>query len=93
MPRPLIEPEDKQPDERLTISLRPDTAQDLRAYAEYAGNSSLSHIVSESLKRLFREDKGFREFKAANPDAGRAAATNGKPQAKAESKRTAAAVS
>lgn len=70
MSAPLIEPEDKQPDEKIEIRLRPETARELRAYGEYTSGSSASHVVSAALKRLFREDKGFRSFREANPSAG-----------------------
>jgi hypothetical protein len=70
MPAPLIEVEDKQPDEKIEIRLRPEVARDLRAYGEYAQGSSVSHIVAAALKRLFREDKGFKTFREENPDAG-----------------------
>ena len=70
MPAPLIEPEDKQPDERLEFRLRPEVARDLRAYGEYASGSSPSHVVAAALKRLFREDRGFKAFREANPTAG-----------------------
>jgi hypothetical protein len=70
MPAPLIEVEDKQPDEKIEIRLRPEVARDLRAYGEYAQGSSVSHVVSAALKRLFREDKGFKRFREENPSAG-----------------------
>ena len=67
---PLIVPEDREPDEKLEFRLRPDIALALRAYGEYANGSSPSHVVSSALVRLFREDKGFRLFREANPLAG-----------------------
>ena len=70
MPAPLIEVEDKQPDEKIEVRLRPEVARDLRAYGEYAQGSSVSHVVTAALKRLFREDKGFKSFREANPSAG-----------------------
>jgi hypothetical protein len=70
MREPLIEPEDKQPDEKVEIRIRPEIARALRAYGEYAGGSSSSHVVTAALKRLFREDKGFQKFQEANPAAG-----------------------
>lgn len=70
MSAPLIEPEDRQPDEKVEIRLRPEVARELRAYGEYANGSSASHIVSAALKRLFREDKGFKSYREANPNAG-----------------------
>ena len=70
MPTPLIEVEDKQPDEKIEIRLRPEVARDLRAYGEYAQGSSVSHVVAAALKRLFREDKGFKNFREENPTAG-----------------------
>ena len=62
MSAPLIEPEDKQADEQVTIRLRPEIARDLRAYGQYASDSSTSHVVSAALKRLFAADKGFQSF-------------------------------
>ena len=70
MSAPLIEPEDKQPDEKIEIRLRPEVARELRAYGEYTAGSSASHVVSAALKRLFREDKGFKSFRESNPNAG-----------------------
>jgi hypothetical protein len=70
MPAPLIEVEDKQPDEKIEIRLRPEVARDLRAYGEYAQGSSVGHVVASALKRLFREDKGFKKFREENPTAG-----------------------
>ena len=70
MPAPLIEVEDKQPDEKIEIRLRPEVAHDLRAYGEYAQCSSGSQVVAAALKRLFRDDKGFKTFREANPSAG-----------------------
>jgi hypothetical protein len=70
MPAPLIEVEDKQPDEKIEIRLRPEVARDLRAYGESAQSSSASHVVTAALKRLFREDKGFKSFREENPSAG-----------------------
>ena len=85
---PLIDPEDRQRDEQLTIRVRPEVARDLRAYGQYAANSSSSHVVSAALRRLFKEDKGFRGFKEANPSAGEVSA-NGKRRTR--SKRSEAA--
>ena len=70
MSAPLIEPEDKKPDEKIELRFRPELARELRAYGEYTSGSSASHIVSAALKRLFREDKGFKSFREANPNAG-----------------------
>jgi hypothetical protein len=67
---PIIEPEDKQPDEQITVRLRPDLARDLRAYGKYVNGSSASHVVSATLKWLFSTDKGFQGFKQNHPDAG-----------------------
>jgi hypothetical protein len=87
MSAPLIEPEDKQPDEQVTIRLRPDIARDLRAYGQYASDSSTSHVVSAALKRLFAADKGFQNFKQEHPSAGdMAVRSNGRSRRKAEAK-------
>jgi hypothetical protein len=87
---PLIEPEDKQPDEQLNIRLRPEVAQDLRAYAQYAHGSSPNHVISAALKRLFAADKGFRDFRDAHPEAGLSSSESsgnsrrGRPKAKSQ---------
>ena len=87
MSAPLIEPEDKQPDEQVTIRLRPDVARDLRAYGEYANGSSTNHVVSAALKRLFGADKGFQSFKQERPEAGKLPAhSNGKGRRRSEAK-------
>jgi hypothetical protein len=87
MSAPLIEPEDKQPDEQVTIRLRPEIARDLRAYGQYASDSSTSHVVSAALKRLFAADKRFQNFKQEHPSAGNMAVrSNGRSRRKAEAK-------
>jgi hypothetical protein len=70
MTNPIIEIEDKQPDEKISLSLRPEIARSLRAYSEYAHGSSLNHVVTAALKRLFDADKGFRAYQTEHPDAG-----------------------
>ena len=75
MSTPLIDVEDKQPDEPVTVRLRPEVAKDLRAYGKYAGDSSASHVVCAALKRLFAADKGFHSYRENHPDAGKASAT------------------
>lgn len=67
---PLIEPEDRLPDEQVTLRLRPDVVRDLRAYGQYANDSTPSYVVSAALKRLFTADKGFQQYRQANPTAG-----------------------
>jgi hypothetical protein len=89
MSAPLIEPEDKQPDEKLEVRLRPEVARDLRAYGEYANGSSPSHVVTAALKRLFREDKGFKSYRDANPNAGSVKVQNIRRNGAAASKGTA----
>ncbi|HSU30201.1 MAG TPA: hypothetical protein VLJ11_03110 [Bryobacteraceae bacterium] len=84
---PLIEPEDKQPDEQLTFRLRPELARELRAYGRYASDSSVSHVVSSALRRLFAADKGFQSFKQEHPNAGESAIRlNGRSRRKSEAK-------
>ena len=83
----IIEPEDKQPDEQVTIRLRPEIARDLRAYGQYASDSSTSHVVAAALKRLFAADKGFQNFRQEHPSAGEVAVRpNGRSRRKAEAK-------
>ena len=70
MTTPIIEIEDKQPDEKIEIRLRPEIARSLRAYGEYAQGSSVSHVVTAALRRLFDADKGFKSYQTEHPDAG-----------------------
>lgn len=70
MTQPIIEIEDKQPDEKISLSLRPEIARSLRAYGEYAHGSSVNHVVTAALRRLFEADKGFRVYLAEHPEAG-----------------------
>ena len=69
MTTPIIEIEDKQPDEKISLSLRPEIARSLRAYSDYAHGSSVNHVVTAALKRLFEADKGFKTYLAEHPDA------------------------
>ena len=84
---PLIQPEDKQPDEQVTVRLRPELARELRAYGQYASDSSASHVVSSALKRLFAADKGFQTYKQDHPSAGDSSVrSNGRTRRKSEAK-------
>ena len=64
---PLIEAEDKRKPEEIQIKLHPDLAAELRDYARYAGGSSLHHIVSGALNRLFDADREFKQWRKDNP--------------------------
>jgi len=64
---PLIEAEDKRKREEMPVKLHPDLAAELRDYARYAGGSSLHHIVSGALKRLFDADREFKQWRKDNP--------------------------
>ncbi len=87
MPAPLIQPEDKQLEEQVTIRLRPETARELRAYGRYLSDSSASHVVSSALKPLFAADKGFQSFKQEHPSASDSASrSSGRPRRKSEAK-------
>lgn len=70
MTQPIIEIEDKQPDEKISLSLRPEIARSVRAYGEYAQGSSLNHVVTAALRRLFEADKGFKAYLGEHPEAG-----------------------
>lgn len=70
MTQPIIEIEDKQPDEKIEVRLRPEIARSLRAYGDYAHGSSVSHVVTAALRRLFDADKGFKSYQSEHPHAG-----------------------
>jgi hypothetical protein len=64
---PLIDAEDKRKPEEIPVRLHPDLAAELRDYARYGGGSSLHHIVSGALKRLFDADREFRQWRKDHP--------------------------
>lgn len=66
---PLIDREDKQPDEKIDVKLRPEVAFMLRGYAKFS-ESSHNHIIAAALKRLFYADKEFGVYQQENPKAG-----------------------
>jgi hypothetical protein len=43
--KPLIELEDKEPDVRIPINFRPEQEKELKLYCQYAGGSSIHHVV------------------------------------------------
>jgi hypothetical protein len=63
--KPLIDIEDKAPDIRIPINFRPEDAEDLKLYSEYAQGSSVHHIVKACVRRTLNADKGFQEYKAS----------------------------
>jgi hypothetical protein len=65
--KPLIDIEDKAPDVRIPVALRPEDDADLKLYCQYAKGSSVHHVVRAALRRLFAQDKGFQDFKKGNP--------------------------
>jgi hypothetical protein len=59
----LIEREDRREAVRLRITLPPDIAEDLAAYAAMT-ESTANHVMTESLRHVFdRDKKELREYK------------------------------
>ena len=59
---PLMQPERKMTNEQLTVTLGSDTLQELRAYARFLNNSSVSYVLTQLIATLGR-DKEFQHWK------------------------------
>lgn len=60
---PLIQPEKKTTNEQLNVTLSSETLQELRAYARFLNNSSVSYVLTQLITTLSR-DKEFQQWKA-----------------------------
>lgn len=63
---PLIQPEKKTTNEQLNVTLSSETLQELRAYARFLNNSSVSYVLTQLITNLSR-DKEFQQWKANRP--------------------------
>ena len=61
---PKVEP--KQEKKVVSARLDEETHLTLQRYAAFLGDATNEYIVGESLKRLFRRDKEFREWLGKN---------------------------
>lgn len=59
---PLIQPEKKVTNEQLNATLSSETLQELRAYAKFLNNSSVSYVLTQLIATLGR-DKEFQQWK------------------------------
>ena len=57
---PKVEP--KQEKKVVSARLDEETHATLQRYAEFLGDATHEYIIGESLKRLFRRDKEFKEW-------------------------------
>jgi hypothetical protein len=62
---PLIQPEKKTTNEQLNVTLSSETLQELRAYAKFLNNSSVSYVLAQLIATLGR-DKEFQHWKAGH---------------------------
>ena len=62
---PLIQPEKKTTNEQLNVTLSSETLQELRAYARFLNNSSLTYVLTQLIATLGR-DKEFQQWKAGH---------------------------
>jgi hypothetical protein len=62
---PLIQPEKKTTNEQLNVTLSSETLQELRAYAKFLNNSSVSYVLAQLIATLGR-DKEFQQWKAGH---------------------------
>ena len=59
---PLIQPEKKITNEQLNLTLSTETVQEVRAYAKFLNNSSVSYVLTQLIATLAR-DKEFQQWK------------------------------
>lgn len=82
---PLIQPEKKTTNEQLNVTLSTETLQELRAYAKFLNNSSVSYVLAQLIATLGR-DKEFQQWKAGHQTEAQALASlphkNGTNQSK-----------
>ena len=62
---PLIQPEKKITNEQLNLTLSTETVQEVRAYAKFLNNSSVSYVLTQLIATLAR-DKEFQQWKIAH---------------------------
>lgn len=62
---PLIQPEKKTSNEQLSVALPADTLRELRAYAQFLNQSSVSYVLTQLVATLGR-DKEFQQWKAGH---------------------------
>ena len=62
---PLIQPERKITNEQLNVTLSAETLRELRAYAQFLNQSSVSYVLTQLIATLGR-DKEFQQWKAAH---------------------------
>jgi hypothetical protein len=59
---PLMQPEKKTTNEQLSVTVPSDTLQELRAYARFLNQSSVSYVLTQLIATLGR-DKEFQQWK------------------------------
>jgi post-segregation antitoxin (ccd killing protein) len=59
---PLMAPEKKTTNEQLNVTLPADTLRELRAYAQFLNQSSVSYVLTQLITILIR-DKEFQQWK------------------------------
>jgi hypothetical protein len=59
---PLIQPEKKVTNEQLNVTLPADTLRELRTYAQFLNQSSVSYVLTQLIATLGR-DKEFQQWK------------------------------
>jgi hypothetical protein len=59
---PLIQPEKKIANEQLNVTLPAEALQELRAYAKFLNDSSVSYVLTQLIGTLAR-DKEFQQWK------------------------------
>lgn len=61
----LMSPEKKTTNEQLNVTLSADTLRELRAYAHFLNQSSVSYVLTQLITTLGR-DKEFQQWKAGH---------------------------
>ncbi len=66
---PLIQPEKRTTNEQLNVTLSSEILQELRAYAHFLNNSSVSYVLTQLINTLGR-DKEFQQWKGGQSGLG-----------------------
>ena len=64
----FIKPKKKQDEEKIEIRIDTDVVESLRAYAQFL-DSPQGYVVSEILRKAFRKDRAFAEWRKAEGSA------------------------
>ena len=60
--KPLVQPQSKGGNKRLTVNLSCTAHAELEAYAEFLDGSEISYVVDVALRHVFEKDRAFQKW-------------------------------